>query len=124
MWDLTTPGLHKTHDSISHIVRILSFQKALDDGQIIPRWAPYLFEGIGSPVLILNYLLPYFFSSAIHGIGFSFIDSYKITLALSFKISGITAYFYFKCIWLRSWVGQNIIPSIIDCFQNGDWLTQ
>ena len=99
MWDLTTPGLHKTHDSISHIVRILSFQKALDDGQIIPRWAPYLFEGIGSPVLILNYLLPYFFSSAVHGIGFSFIDSFKITLALSFILSGITAYFSFKSIW-------------------------
>jgi len=99
MWSLTTPGLYKAHDTIAHISRLIAFEQALQDGQFPPRWAGYFFEGLGSPVLSLNYSLPYFIASFIHSIGFSLFDSYKLTLALSYIASGIAAYLAFKTIW-------------------------
>lgn len=99
MWSLTVPGLYKAHDTIAHISRLISFEQALQDGQFPPRWAGYFFGGLGSPVLSLNYSLPYFMASIIHSIGFSLFDSYKLTLALSYIASGVAAYLAFKTIW-------------------------
>ncbi len=99
MWSLTIPGLYKGHDSPAHISRFIAFEQALLDGQFPPRWAGYFFGGIGSPVLNLNYTLPYFAASIIHHMGFSLFDSYKLTLGITYIASGIAAYFAFKTLF-------------------------
>lgn len=82
------PGLPMLHDSNPHIARMIAFHTALLDHQFPPMWAKEILGGIGSPVMMLNYQLPYFATEGIHRIGYSFFDSYKIALGLSLVISG------------------------------------
>ena len=59
MRDLSIPGLPKMHDVNPHIARSIAYHTALKDGQFPPMWAKEVLGGIGSPVLMLNYQLPY-----------------------------------------------------------------
>ena len=90
--DLVKPGLPLTHDSNPHIARMIAFHTALQDGQFPPMWAKEVLGGIGSPVLMLNYQLPYFMTEGFVRVGFNYFDSYKIVLALSLILSAITMY--------------------------------
>ncbi len=92
MWNLTKPGLPMFHDSNPHIARMIAFHTALLDGQHPPMWAKEVLGGIGSPVMMLNYQLPYFVGEAWVRLGLTYFDSYKLTLALSFLLSGLAMY--------------------------------
>ena len=92
MVSLATPGLFTSHDGETHIGRLIQFHQALNDGQFPPRWAPDFFGGIGSPVLMLNYHLPYIATDLFIRVGLSFIDAFKISLALSYIVSGVFAF--------------------------------
>ena len=92
MWSLTKPGLPMFHDSNPHISRMIAFHTALMDGQRPPMWAKEMLGGIGSPVMMLNYQLPYYVGEAWVRLGMTYFDSYKLTLALSFLISGLAMY--------------------------------
>jgi len=50
--------------------------QALADGQFPPRFAGSFYNGIGSPIFVYIYPLPYLFGSAIHVLGFSFANSF------------------------------------------------
>jgi hypothetical protein len=93
MKDLAKPGLPKLHDSNPHMSRMIAFDAALSDGQYPPMWSKEMFGGIGSPVMMLNYQLPYFVSQGFVKAGFSYFDSYKLTLGMSFILSGLLMYF-------------------------------
>lgn len=97
--DLFRPGLPVTHDSQDHVARIANFYQNLSDGNIIPRWAPNLNWGYGHPILMFLYPLPSYSASLFHFLGFSFVDSFKIILGISFTLSGI-----FMFIWLREFL--------------------
>lgn len=96
MASLATPGLFTSHDSESHVRRLIQFHQALNDGQFPPRWGSGFFGGIGSPVLMLNYQLPYFVADLFVRVGLSFFDAFKLTLALSYVLSGILAFIAFR----------------------------
>lgn len=96
MRDLLKPGLPKLHDSNPHISRMIAYHTALEDGQYPPTWAKELMGGIGSPVLMLNYQLPYMIAEPFGELGLSVFDSYKLTLAMSFVVSGLLMYFALK----------------------------
>jgi len=74
----------------------MEFHQALNDGQFPPRWASHFFGNIGSPVLMLNYHLPYFVADGFVRLGFSFFDAFKLTLGLSFVLSGVFMFFALK----------------------------
>ncbi|MBI5151888.1 MAG: hypothetical protein HZA34_05020, partial [Candidatus Pacebacteria bacterium] len=99
MWSLFTPNLFTGHDIEAHITRIIEFHTAVQDGQIPPRWGSRFFGGIGSPVLILNYQLPYIVSEILVQLHVSYIDSFKATFALGFLLSIGTAYWSFRSIF-------------------------
>jgi len=99
LWSLRIPGLYTSHDGTIHVGRIIEFDRALKDGQFPPRWGKNFNEGLGSPVLILNYQLPYFIATGIHQFGFSYINSYKLTIALAYVLSGLTALYVFTKIF-------------------------
>lgn len=92
MSSLMQPGLPKLHDSNPHISRMIAFHTALEDGQFPPMWAKEVLGGIGSPVMMLNYQLPYFISEGLVRTGMSYGDSYKLTLAISFVLSCVLMY--------------------------------
>lgn len=84
-----SPGLPMLHDSNPHIARMIAFHTALLDHQYPPMWAKEVLGGIGSPVMMLNYQLPYFATESIVRLGYNYFDSYKIALALSLVLSGV-----------------------------------
>jgi len=110
MRDLSKPGLPMLHDSNPHISRMVAFHTALKDGQFPPMWAKEVLGGIGSPVMMLNYQLPYFVSEGFVRLGLSYFDSYKLTLAMSLLVSGVLMYLALASKFgpLSAWVGALI----------------
>lgn len=94
--DLAKSGFYTNHDGETHTARIAQYYQALADGQYPPRYAGSFYGTLGSPIFVYIYPTPYFLGSALHAIGFSFADSFKILMAASFIFSGIFSY-----LWLR-----------------------
>lgn len=94
--DLTKSGFYTSHDGETHTARIAQYYQAIADGQYPPRFAGSLYGGLGSPIFVYIYPLPYFLGSSLHLLGFSFVSSFKILMAAAFIFSGIFAY-----LWLR-----------------------
>lgn len=78
------PGMFEAHDSQSHVARLVAFYQSLQEGNLIPRWAGNLNMGFGHPVLMFLYPLANYIGSIWHFLGFSFIDSVKLTFAASY----------------------------------------
>lgn len=93
---LAIPGFYTSHDGETHTARMAQYYQALIDGQYPPRFAPSLYNGLGSPILTYIYPLPYLAGSVVHSLGFSFTDSFEIIMAAGFIFSGIFAYIWLK----------------------------
>ncbi len=89
-------GLPVTHDGQDHVARIANFYQNLEQGNLIPRWAPNLNWGYGHPILMFLYPLPSYIASVFKYIGFSFVDSTKLVFASAYLLSGITMYLWIK----------------------------
>ena len=93
--DLSKPGFYTSHDGETHTARIAQYYVALKDGQIPPRFAGSFYNGFGSPIFVYIYPVPYITGAILHGLGFSFINSFKIIMAFSFIFSQLFTY-----VWL------------------------
>ena len=89
-------GTYESGDLTIHTSFAISFFESLKDGNYIPRWSNEMIYGYGYPLFLFVYPLPYYLSSLVHTLGFSFINSLKIILALSFIASGIGMYLFIK----------------------------
>lgn len=89
-------GSYESGDLSLHTTRLMSFYNLLINCHLIPRWTPEFNAGYGDPHFLFSYFLPYFIGSVFHFIGFSFLSSIKLLLALSFIFSGTTMYFWAK----------------------------
>lgn len=94
--DLARDGFYTSHDGETHTARMAQYYGAAIDGQLPPRFAGTLYNGLGSPILTYIYPLPYLAGSLIHSLGFSFTDSFEIIMALGFIFSGIFSYLWLK----------------------------
>ncbi|MDO8487449.1 MAG: 6-pyruvoyl-tetrahydropterin synthase-related protein [Candidatus Curtissbacteria bacterium] len=92
---LSTSGFYTSHDGETHTARIAQYFIALSDWQIPPRHAASFYSGLGSPIFVYIYPLPYLLGSAVHVLGFSFANSFKIIMALGFVMSQVFAYLWF-----------------------------
>lgn len=94
--DLIKPGLYTSHDGETHTARIAQYYQALKDGQYPPRFAGTFYNGLGSPIFVYIYPLPYLFGSILHFVGFSFVNSFKILMAAGFLASGVFCFLWLK----------------------------
>lgn len=95
---LIKPGFFPTQDFI-HVARLYEMNQALMDGQFPVRWAANF--RYGEPTFNFYAPLPFYLGSLIHNLGFTFLDTIKILLGLSFLLSGIAMYFLAKEFWGR-----------------------
>ncbi|MBI4039184.1 hypothetical protein HY384_04490 [Candidatus Daviesbacteria bacterium] len=93
---LFIPGSYTSHDLTHHIMRQISMDKLLTEGQIPPKWSGELNNGYGYPVFLFNYPLPYLIGEVFHKAGFSFISSVKAVFVFSILISIIGMYLFLK----------------------------
>ncbi|HVA96956.1 MAG TPA: 6-pyruvoyl-tetrahydropterin synthase-related protein [Candidatus Acidoferrales bacterium] len=75
---------------------VISFYNSLMDGILKPMWSANACSGYGCPLFIFQYPLPFYVASFFHYVGFSFISSVKLMLAVAFIASGVAMYFWAK----------------------------
>lgn len=125
MRDLLIPGLPMFHDSNPHITRAIAVHQSLVDGIFPPVWAKEVLGGIGSPVLLLNYQLPYLLGELWHILGANYFDSYKLTLGITYIASGLLMYGALRSRFGKwgAWVGAvlySLAPyRMVDIFVRG-----
>ena len=85
-------GTYESGDLSLHATRLMAFWESISQGEIIPRWAGSLNAGFGYPLFQFIYPLPYYLASFWHWLGFGFINSIKVTIALAYILSGFTVY--------------------------------
>lgn len=83
-----------THDGPVHLARIASYYKELSYGQVPVRWASELNFGVGMPLFNFMYHLPYLIASFFVFLSFSLVTSFKITLLISFLLSGLGMFLF------------------------------
>lgn len=105
------PGSYESGDLSIHSTFAMIFFNSLKEGIIIPAWHSYAVGGYGYPYFLFVYPLPYYLSSAIHILGFSFISSMKIVAALSFIASGYAMY-----LWIKEEAGNKLSGFIAGIF--------
>lgn len=89
-------GTYESGDLTLHSVFLRSFYENLSQGIFLPQWGGGLCAGYGCPVFLFEYLLPYYLGAPFHFLGFSFINSIKIVLALVYILSGVGMYLWIK----------------------------
>lgn len=88
-------GYFNMHDDLQ-MMRQLEMEKCFFDGQIPCRWVPDMGYGYGFPLFNFYPPLPYLTGEVLRIMQFSFIDTAKLTFALSFILSGLAMYFLAK----------------------------
>ncbi len=96
---LLQPGGFTSHDMTHHIVRQISMDKLLSEGQFPPRWSGDLAYGYGYPVFLFNYPLPAIIGEVFHKLGFNFADSVKGLFLLSLISSTLGMYLFLKSLF-------------------------
>jgi len=84
------------HDGVVHLARMAAYFKALQDFQIPVRWAGDLNYGYGMPLFNFIYHVPYLISSIFLFLGIGLVNSFKITLFLSYLLSGVFMFAFGK----------------------------
>jgi hypothetical protein len=101
LFPLFKHGFFMTDDGDWMIIRLSAFYQSFREGQFPVRFLGRLNLSYGYP--IANFLYPGFLylGSVIHAVGFSFENSIKIIMGLSFVVSGLFGY-----LWLRTFFGS------------------
>lgn len=94
-------GLHPTHDGEYHVIRFYEFDQVLRSGVFYPRWAPDLNNGFGVPLFNFVYPLPNYVASFFHMFGQSFIDAFKMNMAVATFLGAVFMYLWAKEFWGR-----------------------
>ena len=93
--DLFRPDFFQSHDALYHVVRLDQFHKSFISGQIPVRWAPDLLNGLGYPLFVVNYHLPYYLAEVFHLVGFSLFTAIKGVFIVSLITSAFTGFWLF-----------------------------
>ena len=94
--DLLEPYFFRSHDAFYHVIRLSQFHQALIAGQFPVRWAPTLLNGIGYPLFVVGYKLPYYIAELFHLLGASTFTAIKLVFFTSILASALTSYALFK----------------------------
>ncbi len=87
---------YTSHDGYTHTARIAQYVIALRDRQFPPRWAGTFNGGLGSPIFVFSYPLPYFVGSLLYNSGFSLTTAFKIMIGGGFLLSGIGMFLFLR----------------------------
>lgn len=96
-------GFYTSHDGEHQLARLFIFEQGLRDGQIPVRYSRQLYGGIGYPLFVFTYRLPFYLGEAFHLVGLSFADSIKAVFVVTYVASGFAMY-WFASRWGK-WAG-------------------
>ena len=99
-YSLLKQDYYVMHDD-TQMIRQLEFEKCLKDGQIPCRWSPDLGYEYGYPLFNFYPPLPYIVGQFYRTLGFSFMNSVKLSAATQIILSTIFMYFLAKSLFGR-----------------------
>lgn len=89
-------GLLAVGDGTAHLFRQLNYHQAILDGQIPPRWAPRAAHGLGAPIFLYNWFLPYSAIEILLLSGVNLVDSVRIFNIFCLIAAPLGMYFWLK----------------------------
>src|SRR3990167_23024 len=89
---LLHPGLYTAHDIWHQVARLYHYSSLVSLGAMPPRWVFNLAQGYGYPLFFFSYHFPWFFGSALVGLGFSVTTSLKLLFAGSYLAASCNMY--------------------------------
>lgn len=90
---LLKPGFYPFHDE-PHIANLYQMTRAIESGQIPPRWGPDFSYNFGYPFFVFYYPLPFYLGAFFNLVfGFNLVWSLKLVFLLSLPLSA--TFFYF-----------------------------
>ncbi|MCD6225624.1 hypothetical protein J7J95_00880 [bacterium] len=92
---LLRPGFYHFSDE-PHIANLYQMVRALESGQIPPRWAPDMSYGYGYPLFNFYYPLPFYLGAVFFVFTRSLIVSLKLVFLFSIFLSGLSMFFWSK----------------------------
>ena len=87
-------GFYTSHDGEHQLARLFIFEQGLRDGQIPVRYNRQLYGGIGYPLFVFTYRLPFYMGEAFRLVGFSVADSIKSVFIVIYIGSGVAMYWF------------------------------
>ena len=93
-------GYFVMHDDLQ-MMRQMEMDKCFADGQIPCRWVPDMGFGFGFPLFNYYPPLPYLVGEAVRSLGFSFVETVKVTFALSLILSAFSMFLLSKVFFGR-----------------------
>ncbi len=108
------------HDALEYLPRTVEFYRSLQEGEILPRWAPDLSRGYGQPFFLFNPPLVYYLASAFHALGASFVASLNLTCLLLLALAGLGMYLFAREVFgqeggVVAGVGYVLAPYTLTC---------
>lgn len=101
---LLKSGFFPIHDS-TQTARIHQMAQSLSEGQFPVRWVKDLGYGYGYPIFNFYAPLPYYVGALIHFVGFTYLQSTKIVMAIPILLSGLGMYHLVLDILKKRWIG-------------------
>jgi hypothetical protein len=96
-----------THDGEYHIIRIVEFSRMLEEGYVLPRWAPNLNSGYGIPIFNFHYPLPNYVGSFIRDlITHDAVYAFQYSAGIGYVLLVIGVY-----LWLSGIFG--VLPALV-----------
>ncbi|KKR32888.1 MAG: hypothetical protein UT63_C0029G0013 [Candidatus Gottesmanbacteria bacterium GW2011_GWC2_39_8] len=127
IFPLFTKEILGSADNLAHLFRLVNLDRSISEGNLFPRWAGLAGHGLGAPVFNFIYLLPYYLTELIHLLGFGFLLSSEIFMAITIIFSSFFMYLFLKE-YLGEWaslVGSIVyayIPyHLLSIYLYGDW---
>lgn len=108
---LLQPGGFTSHDLTHHVIRQISMDQLLSEGQFPPRWSGQLNNGYGYPLFLFNYPLPALVGEVFHKLGLGFVDAVKAVLLVSMLTSILGMYLF-----LKELLGSRLAAFLGACF--------
>jgi hypothetical protein len=97
---LLYPGFYEPHD-LHHLADIYQMYRAVESGQMPPRWGPDFLYGFGHPLFNFYYLIPFYLGAAFFAIFGSLQASFEFVFIFSVLLSSLGMYLF-----LRKYVGK------------------
>lgn len=95
IFPLLQPGFYPFHDE-PQIANLYQMVRAIESGQLPPRWGPDFSFGYGYPLFNFYYPLPFYLGTGFFFLTRSLVWSLKLVFALSLPLSGLTMYFLLR----------------------------
>ena len=89
-------GFLAVGDGTAHLFRQINYDQALRDGQIPPRWAVNAAHGLGAPIFLYNWFLPYLLIEFLILPGMALIPAVRIFNIFCLLAAPLGMYFWAK----------------------------